>query len=156
MLLRGATRRDRQHRLPRSASTEPSPSSAAEVDVAMNHALSPAVRAQSGEFLRAIQPAAARWRQAMAKVVAVGRFATAGAEGGGGGGSSSSGESEFGKSARTGGVTRKVTQPARVLSLEDAWPDRAAQHLQRLTVCGSIPIMMTRPHGRSTMWRSSS
>lgn len=113
MLLRGATRRDRQHRLPRSASTEPSPSSAAEVDVAMNHALSPAVRAQSGEFLRAIQPAAARWRQAMAKVVAVGRFATAGAEGGGGGGSSSSGESEFGKSARTDGEYCTIPMVAR-------------------------------------------
>eukprot|EP00729_Bicosta_minor_P028528 gene28528-16417_t len=41
---------------------------------------SPAVRTQSGESLGKIQSAAVRWRQAMTKVVAVGRFATAGAE----------------------------------------------------------------------------
>ena len=41
---------------------------------------SPAVRVQSGESLGKIQPAAVRWRQAITKVVAVGRFATAGTE----------------------------------------------------------------------------
>eukprot|EP00729_Bicosta_minor_P013921 gene13921-15606_t len=49
------------------SSTEPSAASSADVDVAINLASSPAVRAQSGELLGAIQAAATRWRHAMAK-----------------------------------------------------------------------------------------
>lgn len=97
MLLPGATRRNREHRRAHRAGS-PTALSAADVDLEIHHASSPAVRAQSGESLGKIQPAAARWRKAVAMVVAVGQFVTAGAEGGGDGG----GSGEDRKSMRVG------------------------------------------------------
>ena len=70
------------------------PGSAADVNLALTLASSPIVREQSEEALAAIQPAAARWRRAMAKLVAVGRFGTAAASGDGGGGDGEGGGEE--------------------------------------------------------------
>eukprot|EP00729_Bicosta_minor_P019982 gene19982-4659_t len=79
-----ASARQPQHR---SHSAERSTAAPAAADVEQAFALtsSPVVRAKSGEALAAIQPAAAMGRQAMAKVVAVGRFDNCGGAASGGG-----------------------------------------------------------------------